>query len=411
MRSRGRGGPGRGHCDPRPDRASVPRRLSLFRICSVPLTLALFFTAGVCIAEQHALLIGLDKYQSVREISPLQYAEDDVTALEEALAIQGFEVVPLVNHRATRTEIIRELTKYALDLDEDDTFLLYFSGHGIRNALVNDRSYWLTYSADLSFLEVDGIRLSHLLDYVADIKAGKKLILLDHCFSGNLSASVADGPAPTSPGGDSGTRGPEAIMGLQKAALLGQEDFKTELSKEAGGLVILAASRGLALESSIVRHGVFTKAVLEAIAELKADADGLGQVSVSELIDYVEAKVPEMAQAHNFEQYVVPIIESGTMLGQWVLAEARGSAIPRAVAEQTVARLKAQLQTWLHQFKIDAVPYGHCKLALDRWLESYDSGVDLTDTQARLLDQIKTVMSSDSLGDDEKASTLNDVCH
>src|SRR5262249_4737104 len=155
-----------------------------------------------------------------------------------------------------------------------DTFLLYFSGHGVRNLQVNRAPYWVTYRTSLDVLDDEGIRLTYLLDYIRDIKAKRKIILLDHCFSGDLvtSSSMLATNAPTSntPSSDTGassllSRDAGAPLALQKDAFP-HSDFESiakELTAGGSGTVILTAARNEAFELDTLKHGIFTSAILE----------------------------------------------------------------------------------------------------------------------------------------------------
>ena len=114
--------------------------------------------------KKHALLVGLDKYLRSLSVPPLQFAQNDVRELKPVLEKRGFEVTMVLNSDASRARVLSELYRLADVVDEQDDFLLYYAGHGVRNRFPSRKTFWLTYDADLELLDATGIRLQHLLD-------------------------------------------------------------------------------------------------------------------------------------------------------------------------------------------------------------------------------------------------------
>jgi len=84
--------------------------------------------------KSYALLVGSNRYASENAgVRPLAYAENDVNELAAALIKLGYEQpLVLLNRGAKRRDILRELSWLAATLKPDDTFLLFFAGHGVR---------------------------------------------------------------------------------------------------------------------------------------------------------------------------------------------------------------------------------------------------------------------------------------
>src|SRR5688500_5590600 len=147
--------------------------------------------------KRYALVIGLNDFRLTGQLEALKFADQDAIQVAQALRAQGYDVTQIVNAQAKREDIVGELNRMARLVKRDDTFVLFFAGHGAQNLTVSDSStYWLTYDANLGAPDVAGIRLDHLMDYVGDIRAQRKLVLLDHCFSGRYG--LRPGTAPGS---------------------------------------------------------------------------------------------------------------------------------------------------------------------------------------------------------------------
>src|SRR5207249_4824707 len=116
-------------------------------------------------------------YLFAGSVPQLTYARSDVDALAKLFDSQGYLVHRIPDDHADHDRVVGELYWFAEQVTEADTFVLYYAGHGMRNR-VNGKTYWLTYDAAPMLLDGRGIRLEHLLDYVRDIKARTKLILL-----------------------------------------------------------------------------------------------------------------------------------------------------------------------------------------------------------------------------------------
>ena len=254
--------------------------------------------------QKYTLLIGLSQYRQVSDgIVQLSYPDEDVTALTSVLVGQNFQVVSLIDDDAKREDIIQELYHHAEMVRKQDTFLLYFSGHGVRNDAVNGKTYWLTYDAGLAVLDTAGIRIEHLLEYVQDIKAERKIVLLDHCFSGDV-VTASSPEITTDAGGGGPGAGARTTGGGRRIAARGvfrDDDWYAEAAPHATGLVMLAAAKDRAFESPTLKHGLFTAALLRALGSRDADtAPRNGRLSANELISFVRTKVAALAAAEGF---------------------------------------------------------------------------------------------------------------
>ena len=254
---------------------STPK-LTVGRLASCWLVLSLCCApplyADSAMPKNYALLIGVDRYQNEaglpgEGVPKLEYAVRDARELAAKLERQGFETTLLKNENATRQSIISELVRIAEIAQPADTFLLYYAGHGIRRERTK-QVYWLNYDGEPARPDVYGLRAQHLLQLVEEVPAGRKLVLLDHCYGGQIVQEL-------------GARAPGArdAGGPHVRARVGElipEDLPPDLMPQFAGTVVVAASRGVAFELTEKQHGIFTYALNTCLSH----ADGKSRSSL-----------------------------------------------------------------------------------------------------------------------------------
>lgn len=276
-------------------RLAVRRKLPIV-LGAIATVLSVFSNSAL--ADRHAFVIGISEYYHNKNIKDLKYAHKDAEEMEKVLTEAGYKVSILTNRQATRLRILEMFRDYASTLSSDDDFLLYFSGHGVRDTLLHNTPFWLTHDVDPNHLDLQGIRLNHLMDYVDDIRSDRKLILLDHCYSGDVNFTRTQTTAI-----DVNDDSPKD--GLSTGSLTGTiqdksfnplpADISTQLVA-AKGTAVIAAARNLAFESADLRHGIFTKSLLNAFGGREADTDGNGdgKLSLLELVEFLDKDIPRI---------------------------------------------------------------------------------------------------------------------
>jgi hypothetical protein len=358
--------------------------------------------------QRWAVLVGINQYLSPLEIPSLSYAENDVDGLDGVLRRDGYQVISLKGATASRLGIIAALQNVATRVKQQDTFLLYLAGHGLRSR-INSRVYWLTSDTTLGFLEATSIRMSHMMDYVADIKAANKLILLDHCFSGEVINELAEAagppaggattttntttppgappPAPPARAPDPGVaRGPGT--GPQISRNVDPEPiattFKSQWSTDLGGSVMLAAARGNAYEiGGDVKHGLFTQWLLKALDSRDADKNPAdGKLSADELRTFVQDKVLDASRAlgQGMEQRVMDL-NTGSLSGFVVISSLRATGLDQAKQDRDT--LKPLLADWYSKGYLSSSDEIVGFAALDKAVDLLERGVPVdADVQA-----------------------------
>ncbi len=350
--------------------------------------------------KKYALLIGINHYLSLSQGVPtLNYAVDDVDAMKDVLEEQGFEVTVRRNEDAERRKIVHELYRIAQLLNENDFFLLFFAGHGVRNKVFNDKTYWLTYDADLRALDVAGIRLKHLLDYIQDIKARYKLILLDHCFSGDV---VRGG---SSSGGARGNGSGANLSIVRNVVPI--TDIERQIREQGEGMVIIAAASNQAIESASLGHGIFTAALLKAITSNEADANKNNELEIDELKNYLKTQVPSLARSEaNYDQQIV---EStiGVNLTGWKIVTLPLDDLE--TAKEISENYSEKLVVWELRNWITSVTRLHCNDALEMWKKSIETSQAMDSKYEKVFKKLDEYMKLTNLAEDTRARALNDI--
>jgi WD40 repeat protein len=251
----------------------------------------------------YVLAVGVNNYANTKY--NLRYAEADAREFAKAVAarqrgldrLNPIEVIPLMNERATKANILLALERLAgltdtmppdatlTDLfrkikptQPEDVVMIYFSGHG---KAIGERFYLLPH--DVSGRGED-VRLVHgklpsaisdeeLESLILGLGAGRILMFVDACNSGQVLES------------EDRRRGPMNSKGLAQLAY-------------EKGVMILTASQGFeaAWEISELGHGLLTYVLVEE--GLKAGAADTRprnrQIEAEEWMEYAAFRVPQM---------------------------------------------------------------------------------------------------------------------
>lgn len=127
----------------------------------------------------YALLVSVGDYHEMQCANLTTYQEDVqliFRGLTQGLKFDNSNIRTLGNNGWLSTrEFAMAFSNFSKMLTSEDSFLLYFSGHGDGNALVFSDSR---------------IRLQSILEVVEKLPAKDKIIILDCCYSGEFSTST-----------------------------------------------------------------------------------------------------------------------------------------------------------------------------------------------------------------------------
>ncbi len=217
-------------------------------------------------ANQWAFIIGINQYKAVQ---PLMYAQADAVALRnlfvdklgvsihnctlltDVLAgIEPHAYVPL------KAEIEHQLHVLCSEnVQPGDLLWVFFSGFGLAQG---DRDYWMALDSDPTQLEATAIPVSSIFEQLSRARTDNIVLAMD--------------------------------MNRSKGAI-GNRNIGTEtlqLAQRYGISTFLSCQpEQYAHETLYVKHGLFTKALLEGLYDH-------GCVTAAQLADYLSARVPEL---------------------------------------------------------------------------------------------------------------------
>lgn len=253
----------------------------------------------------HVAVVSVSHYANAT--MNLKYARKDGQDLVNMFRRSGWfdkvTVDTLFDSRATRDNILKLRDKF-MQTGVDDQVIFFVSGHGLLDD--NLDFYFATHNVDFKNPASGGLRYEELEGLLDGIPARKKLLLMDACHSGEVDKSrvtVSQSSTVLSKN-QKGTiteyTYPADIqqehyeIGITTSFELMQELF-SNLSKGSGAVVISAAAgNSFALESDEWRNGVFTYALINGVKSRSADHDRNGEITVSELKDFVSEEVQKL---------------------------------------------------------------------------------------------------------------------
>ena len=209
--------------------------------------------------NSYALVIGIDTYPASKWQN-LDSAVEGAKAVKGLLENHGFVVETLYNEKAGQQEIIKKIDGIALKLGAQDRFIIYFAGHGEKDA--DSKGYLVPYNGtDYQSY----IPLKQLAAYSKSTLAKHFLLILDACYAGFIK-----------------TRGP---------SLFKMEDPKyldTITRKKARHAITAGGKNQEVLDSGGPGgHSPFTGHLLEGIKKGRADGNGDGYITNYEMFGYL----------------------------------------------------------------------------------------------------------------------------
>ncbi|MDX9758965.1 MAG: caspase family protein [Bacteroidota bacterium] len=218
----------------------------------------------------YVLAVGSDRYAP--HYPDLQFAGIDAEALADELSRQEGGLYArvyakrLIGKDVSRDRILAALKDFA-DIRPEDMLVLFFSGHGVRERGTNGKTryYYLPAGTTRTTVTTQGLAWEDFAAEIARLRAGRVIMLLDACHSGDVSGGASN------------------------------EKVAASLAGQLGVVFTSSSGNEYSFEDRAWGHGAFTRALLDGIAG-KADFTRDAVVDWSELQLYVSTAVRSMTR-------------------------------------------------------------------------------------------------------------------
>ncbi len=286
-------------------------------------------TAPTAKPDLWTVTVGVSHYPKLLPEQQLEVADADARALAAAFAAQAGGAGPFAKLHATTlvdADVTPESIERALDglagMRPQDLAIVLFAGHGV--TLDDGKMVFLTSTASLTKAGAreGGVGWDRVKAALEKAR-GRVVLLLDACHSGHLATDVV---APNDALASALAREDRAGVFIFAAARGAQLSYEIARPGEHG-----SGSRGLDLAwdgqaprvaaPAAAGHGLFTAALLEALAGDAPDRDGSGGIELGELVDYVTERV--RAESNGKQ---TPWVVRRELFGDFVIAPARQSS-------------------------------------------------------------------------------------
>lgn len=239
-------------------------------------------------ASLHILAVGINTYKN--GAYNLNYAQPDALSFVEKVSTNSDKIfksvnkVEIYNEDATKENIIKGFNTIIAKARPEDVFIFFYAGHGSLDEEHKDADgdspfYFVPTDVtkiygDADQLQKKGLSASELRTYLTQVRSTKQVVLMDACHSGG------------------------ALKSINVRAAASDEKAIFQLARSSGVVTIASSgSKQFATEFEVLKHGVFTYVLLEALSG-KADQGGDGKVTIKEIVLYMENRVPELTQQY-----------------------------------------------------------------------------------------------------------------
>lgn len=247
------------------------------------------FLPGAPQPAAFALVIGIERYRDVPPTPGARRDAERFAALARTtLGVPERNVRLLLDDRATRSDVEKELAFLASNVPAGGRIYLFFAGHGAPDPSTGT-PFLVPYDGDPAYLDRTALPVQAITEALAKTRARDVIGFVDACFSGSGGRSILP-------------KGARPLVPVMESGLPG----KVALLSAAGGKELTGAT-------TTGDSGLFSSHLLEALGHGRADLDGDGQLSLQELTDWLGPRVERDARRENRDQH--PQLRVGGALG------------------------------------------------------------------------------------------------
>lgn len=263
--------------------------------------------SGVTYRERFAVIVGIDAYSADEGLPPLQFACNDAREVQEVLC-QEFGYKPdnvrfLLDGQATQSAV-REAFENWLPgraLDQNDSVLVFFSGHGLMDRA--DAGHLALADSRAKDLAGSCLSVAWIKSQLERLPSRHKCVILDSCYSGSLFLDDQNSAPPAAQLGESiaATRGSrQAGSGTGASA---HDNFHYYYSRTA--FLGMSAGRLTPVADGLGRnrHSVFTSALLDALRRRAGSPRSDQAFTFRQLAGQVEAHVAAAQGSRQLPQW------------------------------------------------------------------------------------------------------------
>lgn len=256
--------------------------------------------------DLYIVTVGASEYSDSKY--NLKYAAKDASDLMSTMLTKKDKYNKIntfaLSDKEVKKENILKIKDFLMKSGVDDEVIIFIAGHGLLNK--NYDYYFATSDIDFKNPEARGVTFAEIESILDGIPARQKILFMDTCHSGEVDREeikeikkkkTESGEVTFRDIGESEYESNnESIkkLGIKNTTSLLQEMF-TDLRKGSGAIVI-ASSGGMefAWEGGAFKNGLFTHCLIEGLKTGDADLNHNGEITISELKEYVADKVEKL---------------------------------------------------------------------------------------------------------------------
>jgi hypothetical protein len=248
--------------------------------------------------RQKFIFIGIGVGNYADKEMKLPYSDNDILAIDSALKA-GCRHEDYTSYLFLDTqfdnECLQKITAILQAASKDVAVILYYSGHGTR---ANDKSFlFCPYNTNFSNPDLNGIRMSDMLNCFDQCQARKRLVIIDACEGGTYFPELASsGQTIKRSIADLTTQKKAEEEKKQRPQLVDfYNSYFSDLSDDYG-VQILASSyfSDPAFQKPQYHHSIFSYCFLNGLDNLKTvlRTKFLSQFKINDLRQYLNSAVP-----------------------------------------------------------------------------------------------------------------------